>query len=145
MLLKLESVLHIDAPLDVVWAVTEDVERWPEWTPTVESVRRVSQGSFEIGSTALLKLPGLPASTWTVTALSRGKRFAWESRVRGTRMVATHEMRAADGGTESVVSIEMFGPVALLLWPLMRVFGRRRLEQENAGLKGRCEAEAGAV
>jgi hypothetical protein len=60
-------------------------------------------------------------------------------------MVATHEMRAADGGTESVVSIEMFGPVALLLWPLMRVFGRRRLEQENAGLKGRCEAEAGAV
>ena len=141
--MKLTSVLHIDAPTDVVWIVTEDVERWPEWTPTVKSVRRVDQGPFGVGSTALLKLPGLPESTWTVTALTRGEGFTWESRVRGTRMIATHEMKAAGGGTESVVCIEMSGPVVLLLWPLMRVFGRRLLEQENTGLKGRCEKGPG--
>ena len=140
--MKLKSVLYIDAPPSVVWTATEDVERWPEWTPTVKSVRRIDQGPFEKGSSARLKLPALPESTWTVTALTPRERFTWESRVVGIRMIATHKMRAADAGTESVVRIEMTGPVATLLWPVLWRTLRHRLEQENLGLKDRCEREA---
>ena len=50
--MKLENVVHIDAPQEVVWAVTEDIERWPEWTPSVESVTRIDHGQFDVGSAA---------------------------------------------------------------------------------------------
>ena len=36
--MEVENTIHIEAPPAIVWAVTVDVERWPEWTPTVESV-----------------------------------------------------------------------------------------------------------
>jgi len=30
---------EINASAELVWATIRDVERWPEWTPTVTSVR----------------------------------------------------------------------------------------------------------
>ena len=33
--MKLENVQKIEAPVDTVWALTEDVERWPAITPTI--------------------------------------------------------------------------------------------------------------
>lgn len=138
--MMLESVIQIGAPPHVVWAVTQDLERWPQWTPTMQSVKRVDQGPFDVGSTALIKQPGLPEAKWVVTALAPGERFTWETRVRGIRMIATHEITATEHGTRSVLRVEMAGLVARLLWPLLRSFTRRALEQENAGLKQRCEA-----
>lgn len=122
--------------------MTVDIERWPEWTPSVDAVKRVDQGALDVGSTALLKQPGLPEAMWTVTSLIQGERFIWESRIRGIRMVAAHEMVATEMGTQNVLHIEMSGFVAFLLWPLIRLSVRRSLEQENAGLKRRCEANA---
>lgn len=137
--MKLRHVIHIDAPPDVVWAVTEDIERWPEWTPTVNSVKRLDQGEFDVGSTALLRQPGLPEAKWVVTALIRGAQFTWESRIRGIRIIATHEIIATETGTQSTLHIDLSGPVVFLLWPIIRLLVRRSLEQENTGLKDRCE------
>ncbi len=139
--MKLTSTVNIDAPLKVVWAVTEDVEHWPEWTPTVESIRRLDAEVFDIDSTAILKLPHLPSSVWTVVAFVKEKQFKWESKVLGINMVATHEMRSVGTKTKSVIAIEMTALVVTLLEPLFRVFSQRMLEQENMGLKKRCEAQ----
>jgi uncharacterized membrane protein len=138
--MRLEDIIRIEASPEVVWAVTEEIECWPEWTPTMESVKRIDQGQFDVGSAALIKQPGLPEATWVVTALTRGERLTWESRIRGIRMIAIHEIRAAETGTQSVLRVEMSGLVARLLWPLIRFSTRRALQQENAGLKERCEA-----
>ncbi len=140
--MQLEHTIHIDAPPEVVWAVTEDVERWPEWTPTVTSVKRLEQGPFDVGSTALIKQPGQSKAEWCVTELIRSERFTWESRRPGIRIIATHEMTAAETGTRNGLRIEMSGFLARLLWPLIRVPVRRALEQENTGLKNRCEVAA---
>jgi hypothetical protein len=140
--MHIENVIHIDAPPDVVWAATVDVERWPEWSPTVQSVQRVDQGPFDVGSTALIKQPGLPEAKWSVTALTPGERFTWETCVGGMRMIASHDMTATGSGTRNVLRIEVSGFVARLLWPFVRSSIRRALEQENAGLKNRCESAA---
>lgn len=140
--MKLEHATCINAPRSVVWSVTLDIERWPQWTPTVTSIERLDEGVFRRGSRALIKQPGLPAAEWVVTDLTPEERFTWESYVRGIHMIATHELTTQVAGTQSVLRLEMSGVVARLLWPLIRFSVRKSLQRENAGLKARCEAMA---
>ncbi len=137
--MKLENVTHIKAPPDVVWSVTEDVERWPEWSPTMETIERLDAGPFDVGSTARIKQPGLPPAEWRVTELVRGERFSWETRVRGMRMIGTHEVLPIEDGTRSLLRIEITGFPVVLFWPLIFFSVKKSLERENAGLKTRCE------
>ncbi len=78
--MHLEHSLSIAAPADVVWAVTLDVERWPEWTPTMQRVERVDAGPFRIDSQARVKQPQFRETIWTVTALQPGYSFSWQTR-----------------------------------------------------------------
>ena len=138
----MENQKQIDAPKSTVWSVTEDVEGWTQWTPTVQTIKRLDEGAFDVGSKALIKQPGLPEAEWRVTALNPGDGFTWETRVRGIRMVATHEVKSSGTDTSNVLRIEMFGIIAALLWPFIRGSVRKSLEKENAGLKAKCEALA---
>jgi len=140
--MKVENIKQIDAPPSVVWRVTEDIERWPRWTPTVEEVTRLDDGPFEVGSTARIKQPGLSPAVWRVTALTRGESFTWQARVRGIRMIATHEIAPSGDGTRSTLRLGATGILAFLAWPLIRKSIREALETENAGLKTACELMA---
>jgi len=137
--MTIEHTIHIEAPTDVVWAVTEDVERWPEWTPTVTAARRLDEGPFGLGSVARIKQPGQPESDWTVTDYVRGERFTWETRRPGLRMAASHRMRGDGAETSNTLRVEASGVAVVVLWPILRVAIRRALMQENRGLKMRCE------
>jgi len=138
--MKFENTIFIAAPRSVVWDVTIDVEGWPQWAPTFSSVKRLDDGPFDVGSSALIKQPGLPAAKWVVTSLTRGERFSWESRIQGIHMVGTHELTTQHTGTHSMLRVELRGLVAFLLWPVICIAVKRSLERENAGLKARCEA-----
>ena len=137
--MTLDDTIRIEAPADVVWAVTEDIERWPEWTPTVTAARRLDGGTLGIGSRVLIKQPAQAKSEWTVTEYVRGERFTWESRRRGLRMAASHRIWRDESGTCNTLRIEVSGVVAVLFWPVLRIAMRRALETENRGLKARCE------
>lgn len=143
MAVVLENVAQIDAPQSVVWSVTVDIESWPQWTPTVRKLQRLDQGPFVCGSAALIQQPGLPEAKWVVTRLIPGEGFTWETRILGMRTIGTHELSSTETGTQSRLRLEMSGIVAHLLSPLLRFSARRSLEQENAGLKARCESLAG--
>ena len=134
--------IHIEAPPAVVWAVTEDVERWPEWTPTVTAVRRLDEGPFGLGSVARLKQPAQPEADWTVTAFVPEERFTWEMRRPGLCMTATHALRREGDGTVNTLRLEASGAWAVALWPVLHLLVRHALKQENQGLKTRCEALA---
>lgn len=138
--MKSEHAIEIDAPPATVWSVTEDVESWPQWNPTMLSVERIDPGPLDVGSAARIEQRGLPEARWEVTELERGRRFTWETRVRGIRMVATHELVPLGGGTRNVLRLETSGLLAVLLWPQIAASTRRALAQENAGLKARCES-----
>lgn len=135
--------IRIGAPRDVVWAVTVDVERWAEWTPTVKSVTLLDPGPLRVGSRARIAQPMQPASEWVVTRLDAGRLFSWETRRPGLRMTATHELRSEEDATTNFLHVEAGGALAVLLWPLMRIAMRRALAEENRGLKRRCEGRLG--
>lgn len=136
--------IHIDAPLDVVWSVTQDVERWPEWTPTVTSVRLLGERPIRLGSVALIKQPMQPASQWVVTEHSANQRFAWETRRAGLHLIGTHDLAAADGGTRNVLRVKASGVLAVALWPILHFAMQKALRDENRGLKARCEQQMAA-
>jgi uncharacterized protein YndB with AHSA1/START domain len=43
--MRYEIEVDIDSTPEAVWAVLADVERWPEWTPSMTLVRRLEDGS----------------------------------------------------------------------------------------------------
>lgn len=139
----LENTKEIQASPETVWQVTLDLENWPEWTPTVQSVRRLDDGPLLVGSQARLTQPGLPEATWTVTDVEVNRRFTWQAKVRGLQVIATHEIIAAGDTTESILRLEMPGILATILSALIRPSATGSLEQENAGLKAQCELLAG--
>ncbi len=138
--MTIENHITIAAPIAKVWAVTEDIERWPNWTPTIEKVTRLDDGFFGAGSSARIKQPGLPEAIWGVTAVDAGQSFTWETRVRGMRMIATHELTPTDMGTQCTLRLTLKGLVAFLLWPMIRSKLVQALQQENDGLKVVCES-----
>ena len=139
MLMKVENIIHIDAPKSTVWAITEDVEHWPDWLKTIESVTRIEEGPFKKGSAAMIKQLGLPEAKWIVTAMTYGEMFTWETRFPGITMVATHELKTTETGTLNLLRIEVSGIAALLLWLLIRFPLGWALGRENVSLKAKCE------
>lgn len=134
------DAIRITAPVERVWEITADVESWPDWTPTVTSVRRIGTEPFGRGSVARIRQPAQPESEWTVTEWQEGRRFAWATERTGLRMVGIHEMEPAGDGTVNRLVVEAEGWLAVLLWPILRPAIARSLRQENAGLKRRAEA-----
>lgn len=134
------TAIDIDAPVERVWSVLTDVERWPDWSPTMTSVERLEPGMFRPGSTARIKQPGLPEAVWRVTELVPQRSFTWSAHSRGVTTVARHRIAAREeGGTRVLNEVDQHGPLALLGRLFFSRMTKRYLKQEARGLKDRCE------
>lgn len=140
--MQIDHSVEIKASPDAVWAVITDVERWPEWTPTMESVRRLEDGPLQLGSSARIKQPQMPEAVWRVTAFTPGRQFTWETQFRGMRMIGSHELVESPAGCASRLRLEVSGLLAWLLWPLVRRNASRAMETENSRLREGCQRGA---
>ncbi|MEV5559068.1 SRPBCC family protein [Nonomuraea wenchangensis] len=132
--------VSVDAPADVVWGTMSDVARWPEFTPTVTSVRLLDDEPFGPGSRVRVEQPGLPALDWMVTALTPGRSFVWETVAAGVTIAAGHVVEAGErGGAAVELSITRSGLLAPVLALLTGARTRRYVRTEALSLKRRCE------
>jgi len=138
--MKFEHEVFIAAPSDDVWRLTVDVESWPDMSPTFTSVRRLDDGPLRVGSRALIKQPGQPATTWTVTTLEVQRRFEWGARVLGVDMVGSHEVVAVDGGCRNRLTLTMPGVGGRLLGMVLGRALKRSLAIENDGFKRHADS-----
>jgi uncharacterized protein YndB with AHSA1/START domain len=132
--------IDVDVPMPAVWAVLVDVERWPEWTPTMLSLRRSRTGPLAVGERVVVSQPRLPTRTWTVTEVDEGRSFTWDSASPGVRTVAEHVLtpRVAGGCTVTLRVLQR-GPAAWLVAAVLNRLTRRYLGLEAEGLKARSE------
>jgi uncharacterized membrane protein len=137
-----EETVLIDSPPDKVWTVYTDVERWPEWTSTMEKIERQDDGPLRLGSTALIIAKGSPSSVWTVTEMTEGKSFTWESTARGVKLVAWHFIEPDPAGAKVRLGVRMSGFMAMLFSPFLRSLARRNVKTEAEGIKSRCESDS---
>jgi uncharacterized protein YndB with AHSA1/START domain len=110
--------VNIDAPPEKVFAVLCDVERWPEWTPTMTRVQRLDQGPFAVGSVAQVRQPKLRPTVWKVTELE-AQNFTWVANAPGLRMKAGHAVERLRLGSRVELSFEIsgfMGPVVSLVY-----------------------------
>jgi uncharacterized membrane protein len=139
--MRYQTSVVIDARPEVVWSVLADVERWPEWTATMRSVRWLGADRLERGARAQVAQPKLPNAVWEVTEVDPGKSFTWVSRRTGVAVAATHLVGADDAGWTGVeLIIEMTGALAWLAASLTGRLSRSYLAIEAAGLKRRAES-----
>jgi uncharacterized membrane protein len=138
----IEHRIDIDAPPEAVWALTLDVESWPDHTPTMTSVERLDAGPIAIGSRARVAQPGQRAKVWVVDELVDGSTFAWSTRAIGSTMRGRHAIEPGPKGCSNTLSVEIEGPTARLLGFLVRRPIAKAIAKENEGFKNAAEAMA---
>jgi hypothetical protein len=130
--------VDIPATQPLVWSVMADVERWPEWTPSVSRVKRLSPEPLRVGGRVRIHQPKLPPAFWRVTELQPGASFTWVSRAPGVRVTARHAADVIAIGTRATLSICYEGLLGALLARWVGDLNDRYLALEAAGLKARC-------
>ena len=116
-----------------------DVEKWPEWTPSMSSVRRLDSGEMRVGSRVRIKQPRLAPTTMTVTHIEEEKCFTWKTTAPGIEVTATHSI--AKKGNRSHVTLSLFfdGIVGGIIGRATKGINERYIAYEAAGLKKRSE------
>jgi uncharacterized membrane protein len=136
----IEAVIAIDAPAHRVFQILCDVERWPQWTATMQSIRRLDSGIFKVGSQARVVQPKIKPAIWTVIEMDLDRNFTWVTKAAGLRMEAGHRIESQPSGcrvTLTYRSSGLFSPIVGLLYGKL-IAGY--LNTEAQSLKKRSEA-----
>ncbi|WP_327292640.1 SRPBCC family protein [Streptomyces sp. NBC_01198] len=131
--------LTIDAPAPRVWQILTDVERWPDLTTSMTSVRGLDGPRPALGARFEVRQPKLRKAIWTVTQLDEGTSFTWEAREPGIVSRGAHLVEPDGEGTRLTLTIDQSG---LLAWPVGLLAGstiRRYVTLEAEGIKSRSE------
>lgn len=141
--MRYQDELLIQAPIERVWALTLDVERWPDATPTITEVARLDDGPFGVGSQARIKQPAQSARVWTVTRLEEPVCFEWETTMGPIRLRGGHHLSAEGDGCRNRLTLDIEGFGSRLLALLVGRSMRKAIATENAGFKTVAEAGDG--
>lgn len=133
--------VDIQAPAARVWPIVHDVDRWPEWTPTVRKIRRLDRGPLTVGSRVVIYQPKLLPAKWEVTEIDeRTRSFTWITRAPGMLLEARHRIADHRDTSRATLSIQFSGPLGPLFARLTANLNDRYLALEAAGLKQRSES-----
>ena len=135
----LEHSVTIAAPPERVWAMVVEVERWPERIPTVDAVERLDPGPLAVGSQTRLEQPRLPTAVWTVTELTDGKSYTWQSTSPGVTVTAGHLVEPHPDGSRLTLSVTVTGLLSGLGWLMTRSLTKQYLATEATSIKSAAE------
>jgi hypothetical protein len=131
--------VDIDASAQRVFQTLCDVEKWPEWTPTVQSVRRLDSGPFTVGSQARVVQPKIRPAVWQVSAMEAPANFIWVSKSPGLRLEAGHGVQTTAAGCRVSLTFGITGALSSIA---RLIYGRLIAEYVNTeaqALKKHCE------
>jgi uncharacterized protein YndB with AHSA1/START domain len=135
-----DSSIEISAPAPTVWDVFTDVERWSEWTASIEHIVPLDGPGIEVGNRFEIKQPRMSKLVWEVTEVDPGTSWTWRQRSPGATTFATHGVVPHGPGQTLVRQrIDQRGPVGVLFGVLTRRLTKRYLGLEAEGLKARSE------
>jgi len=123
----------------VIWSVLMDLERWPEWTRSITSIKRLDAGVLRVGSQIRIVQPKLKSLVWHVSDLVEDRNLAWEARSPGLLIRAGHEIQSSGSGSVVILTIDQTGWLSPLIGLFTAKLTRDYMDMEAQGLKRRCE------
>ena len=136
-----EKSIEIDAPQQRVWDVLSDLEAWPQRIETVDLVELVTPAPITEGSRVRLKQPKLPEGTWDITVWDAPSYFEWRQKSGGITSVAGHRVEMLEEGRSRLtLSLDMRGPLILVVGLFYRGLTKRYMTMEAQGMKRAAES-----
>jgi len=138
--LRHEVSISVNATPEHAWAVMKDIERWPEWTPSMSKVELQHPGEVQPGSKVKITQPKFPAAVWTVTKVEPNRYLEWRSTTPILASIGEHRIDPEGDGVRLTLAIEQSG----LLVPVLKLFYTKTikeyLDMESKGFKTRAES-----
>jgi uncharacterized membrane protein len=139
--MRFEQSIDIAASQQRVWDVLTDLEAWPQRIETVDVVELLTPAPVGEGSRARLKQPKLPEGTWDVTVWNAPSYFEWRQKSGGVTSVAGHRVEALeDGRSRLTLSLDMRGPLVLIVALFYKGLTNRYMTMEAQGMKRAAES-----
>lgn len=138
--MQYEHTVDIAAAPEAVWRILTDIERWPDWTPTMTSVEALDPLPLHAGLRARVKQPGLRPSVLTVTAVEEGRRFFWVAKQAGLTFSADHVITPTPQGSRLRLFAEFSGLLAPIVGAIYGKKTRAYVATEADSLKARAES-----
>jgi len=139
--MEYRTSIEIDAPLEAVWAVLADVERWPEWDKSMQRVEFVAGAGLKRGAKVRIKQPRLPVMVWEVIEVEPNRVFTWQAKSGGMTSVGDHRLSVTSPDrTTAELGIRQTGALAPIVGLFTTGLVRRYVHLEADGLKRRSES-----
>jgi len=136
--MKFESSVEINAPVEKLWTLVDNLEEWPKWMPSIKKIERVSKGPLTVGSqlSVIAKVSRLTVKLlMTITEFVPERAVVMEGKALGTRLTRFYTLEPVNGKTKVTVGGEVSG---LMAW-LARRGGQAISEKIVQGLKKKIE------
>jgi hypothetical protein len=134
---------EIWAKTDVVWKILADVERWHEWSPSIQKITPMAYRAMGVGARYRVIQPKLAPMVYEVTAFEPGHQFTWEAKSIGIRVVGEHWIFPSSVRDHVLLKLVLrregfLAPLVHLFWGKLT---RDYVTTEAKGLRSRAESQ----
>jgi hypothetical protein len=131
---------RIEASIHRVWSILMDIQRWPEWTPSVIRIEELTSHPLGLGSRVRIHQPRLRPAVWVVTAWEPERHFVWETTSPGLTLIGSHVLKTCEKGCEITLGLRFDGWLGSLAGLLKGRLAACYVRYEAEGLKGRSQS-----
>jgi uncharacterized protein YndB with AHSA1/START domain len=128
--------IFIAAPLEKVWALQTDIERWPEWQPDVASAKL--EGDLAVGTIFRWKAQGINITS-TLQEVEPGRRIGWTGSAIGMTAVHIWTFEPREDGTWVITEESLSGWLPRILKIFDPAFLEKSLDESLQVLKAKAE------
>ncbi|MBY0109549.1 MAG: SRPBCC family protein [Candidatus Babeliaceae bacterium] len=100
-----------------IWQVWQDVGNWKTWDHDLEQAR--IDGSFQEGTSGILKFKDSPDLKTLLTRVEPFKLFVQEAQLPLAKVVMSHFISQMAGKTQVTIQTEVRGPLAFFFYLLL--------------------------
>jgi len=137
--MRFSSSIEIDAPVNKVWALIDELEEWPQWMLSIRKIKRISEGPLAVGSqiSVTAKVGRLSVTLlMTITEFLPERSVVMRGKSMGTSLTRFYYFKPVNGKTKVTIGGDVSG---LLAW-LARRGGQAVSDEMVQAAKKRIES-----